>query len=1418
MDISGSYLDTSRLGAYYGTILAYAGEGIEGTGAGGFVEQALSSSTYLGNCAYSSYGYDYHDEYYYGGFNHEGDIWGYGGTVGDIWGDAGFYFVSIGEMEEDEPGSLEDFVWMTDFSNDGNEKDKREFSDEGQEGAYYGLSSVTGKDNAIKGSARIIYINPDGYAGVKSGRVEGAYSNLAGAYMFEGDFDDDINITPVIAGINAGDLSGSIWSEEGEGRLEGGYSGEGFIGGEDKIYTASIVDYANHVSYDWGIYSQRLTGEYELPEVTDGVFNAKMGGNDSFGAYYYAYGEGEGEEWFDNDYGYWIADVNGQGEGWFNGSLNGVFLTGTKMGTISGDVDGAYYDEGTWMGSGSGTWNGDRLAFSGRWGEGKSSLYTDDGEGYISWAGEERGFMGSTVEDWWNNRSFIARAIGGFWYDYDDAAPKFWDTEIESYNVEKGDSTTLDGGAYYGFTTGIWKNGIMSDGKVAAIFAAPDGRVGIMRGDAEGGYHDGIEMWQVSMGLTTEIAEGYSYSPEDLRYDINEEYIGDMAVGGSFAGNGTIYGYIDEAYSYSLPDMPWGIFNVKMGGLFDKDDGDIPENGLALGRSEEGYGERLLLTAKNVAYDDNTISAEVAGAFIDIEEGMIGRIHGDLRGTATDRYYYDGGEYYDYTSWAGAAIGEWKTQPLAYSGIMVDGAFGYVDDYYGGFYGDYGYMDGVFGGSGNIWEGPSDLTVIGSFWNPDYSEDGVPEFKLWASDFYIITDDNAVAYGTMGGTSLDNRLKGMLASLYIRETDEGNRAGYIMSVNDAGNFDYFNGDFYPSIGMYGAEGKLAYFLDMPTEYDPTVLLSGTSEVIDEDEFYGVIGGDIKGTLLGESIGFVEEDWSVWRAASSGVFDGSPESSWTAVMGDVEDEGDGFYSTYTLAFIDGTSWEDGGFSADIAGRVLSNRSLISFNGKTLGAYYTDYDEWEAISLGAGQVDYLTLSGSSSGEIGIFGEGFMRDGVTYGNIGSTVQEWWANGAFDVVAMGEYEGYLDRSSYLVGSQINSFNGYDGSDTTNDGKGAFWGWTVGTSRSGNLSVLSHMYTAALFVSPGEDGYQAGILRGEAEGVYCAMPNEYLDYGDDMEVGIWEADGTWTPHVIMQDIDINPAGLTRNIAISENAFNAYGEGSINGNLLEAQIAQASIANIEGYDNWGIVSGVMLAQSDAVVTDGVWRTALFGAVPDNEYEDSYVLFTAYGNNSVWDFNNDGVKEGDVNGSYRGLYLAPDDWNSETKKYDTMKIGSVEGDISGFYEAGVDTTIQAAFVGEWVDLAELSTDVLGFDNEVLAAMVNVPITETYTALLQNASINGSLDISIYNNEILTGLVRYTLPYLPSVGSTIDFAAGSDQVGLTITNIDSIAMTWAADVLCQINNMQGTGGGGGSITAKDSAYDFDGIIGARLTPIP
>ncbi|MFA6355505.1 MAG: FecR family protein, partial [Candidatus Omnitrophota bacterium] len=530
LDISGSYLDSYTLGAYYGTILAHAGEGVEGIGGGGFIEQELSSSTDLHNCAYAP---GYEGGYYGDGyFDHAGHVGGLGGTVGDLWGEEGFYFTSIGSMEEDEENALRDFVWTTDFEyvNQGSKEEEISGGDDEPAGAYYGLSSVTGKDGAIKGSARIIYIDPNGYAGVKSGRLDGAYSALAEAYMLGGDFTNDNNITPVVAGIGAADLLGSIWTEEGDGRLAGGYSGEGYINGYDNLYTASIVDYEHHTALDWGIYSQKLMGEYVMPSVTDGIFSAKMGGNDVFGCYnpcmniygeyqlddggsysyqyydnnsegytseyhyidnthqytytnYYrdgttsSYTNSYDDSWnligstsvndtwdtstplaeligsapedasylsyedsygtADSDKGYWIADLNGQGDGWFNGSLNGLFITGTKMGTISGDLDGAYYDDGAWLGSGSGTWNGNRLTLSGYWGYENSSLYTDGAEGGVDWIGREYGYMGSTAEDWWDNKAFSARAIGEFEYDYYDDMPSFWDTEIESYNVEK---------------------------------------------------------------------------------------------------------------------------------------------------------------------------------------------------------------------------------------------------------------------------------------------------------------------------------------------------------------------------------------------------------------------------------------------------------------------------------------------------------------------------------------------------------------------------------------------------------------------------------------------------------------------------------------------------------------------------------------------------------------------------------------------------------------------------------------------------------------------------------------------------------------------------------------------------------------------------------------------------------------------
>jgi hypothetical protein len=182
-------------------------------------------------------------------------------------------------------------------------------------------------------------------------------------------------------------------------------------------------------------------------------------------------------------------------------------------------------------------------------------------------------------------------------------------------------------------------------------------------------------------------------------------------------------------------------------------------------------------------------------------------------------------------------------------------------------------------------------------------------------------------------------------------------------------------------------------------------------------------------------------------------------------------------------------------------------------------------------------------------------------------------------------------------------------------------------------------------------------------------------------------------------------------------------------------------------------------------------------VADTGNGESYLLLSAKGTNSVSDIAYEGIKEGDVYGSFRGISLSPEDWDSETGKYLTMNVGRVEGDMSGFYEAGVDTTIQAAFVGQWVDLAELSTDVLGFDNEAIAAMVQVPITETYSALLTQtgSSVTGgtiynmAMDMSIYSTITSSPGSLYTgqAGGIYADGSLVGVGAASSAAGDILT---------------------------------------------------
>jgi hypothetical protein len=226
-------------------------------------------------------------------------------------------------------------------------------------------------------------------------------------------------------------------------------------------------------------------------------------------------------------------------------------------------------------------------------------------------------------------------------------------------------------------------------------------------------------------------------------------------------------------------------------------------------------------------------------------------------------------------------------------------------------------------------------------------------------------------------------------------------------------------------------------------------------------------------------------------------------------------------------------------------------------------------------------------------------------------------------------------------------------------------------------------------------------------------------------------------------------------------------------------------------------------------------------VSEDDTTDSYVLFSAYGTNGAWDYDNDGVKEGDVTGSYRGIYLAPENWDPEAEEYTAMKVGRVNGDISGFYEAGVDTTIQAAFVGEWVDLAELDTSVLRFDNYAIAEMVNMTITETYTALLKGngplgaaGTITGSMDISFYAqsaldmNGIWAALFGGSYSgYTGGENWSLNFNDGN--INATLTGTQWNEGQWTANVTGTAPGDVGFNGQAGGTYTGTEAGTFEGV---------
>ena len=1389
MGVLRTYLDYDHLGVNYGTILGdyNAEKSLQAIGLGGFVEAPLTFSGYWGV-----------DSLYYndgGNISRAGEEYGLIGSIAPNWwnsGKEGFPIVAMGEYNIESPSDTGRYIWNSPIQSQYNNTTIGG-------GAFFGFTTGIWNNGTMDGKVAALYIDPSNNTGILTGDLSGDYYSDISMWMATGTLIPasksytDIAPEDFVSNIENDSISNSglygYFTDADGNPVERSYI---------KGWQVEKGGYSYHIAGDdhWGIFDIKLgSGNYFYnpdPENNTG-WSAVMGGTD--------YGKGGTSYWITNLSGTWQNNE-------IRGDISGNILSYDSLGTISGDLFGVNKRIGsTWVAAAIGTWSEEPLAWSAEI-DAAYNYYSYDDEAVYYSHSNHYGIIGATASPFESPGTPVGITLMGETYPYGDIA--WWGYLEGSYAGDR--STIPDGGGFIAGRTNPNTNSI--DGALVTLYIDPSGNAGTLSGNFSGEHYPDINMWQASGTMTaTQRATGY--------YDDGVEWWTDgNSIDGYFNGafntkdGGEIYnnngirdiswGYLGSYTTWLVKDgapEPWGIYNIELGGYYDPSTSD--DWTLAMGGNSwtgKDSREYWLATVKGNQWSDRMIAGTLTGKYL--TNAVLGTINGDLFG---------GFDTYDSGMWEAVAIGTFEEKPLAFSGSFDNskGAFGSYVPSVKDIRLDNGSITGLLGGTEPFGETPVAVTLMGEYYNPWNN-------KLWGINISGSTIDGTTTFlGTAGGIALNNTLKGGLLGLYIRDTGEGYRAGYISSSDELGKFAYINGNFYPSINMFDASGSVTAYLDHETSVSPDWLLTGKDDagnsVLESDNFNGIIGGNIKGTLRGESINIVDQNWGLWKASSGGTYDSVPNGNWDAVAGVIEKEE---YSTrYSIVFLDGGAWgENGEINGTINGRSLSYTDLGEISGYFIG----DYGKvtWEALSFGVHSETPLAfsgLAGNNNPNLIYYDE---IPGIARGLLGSVDTEWWNPAkSFEVVAMGDYDIGSKRDSYLWQAPIESYNAGKGATTTTlDGKGAFSGWTSAIFGGGDIS---NMKTVAIYIAPGETAghYDAGILKGNMEGNTYASPSEYTKYASepDREVGMWDADGTWTPTVITNNIGIDPSDLQKNLILREAALMGLGSGAIinkdaiSGDIISTGVLSADfilgdMMSIRDHGDWGIIQATVNGQATVSSPNTGWSMAIGGMTVDKDFvPDGYILATAKG--GAW-------SGGQFDGTLKGVRFTPGT--------DTFEAGKLTGDVVGSYQQGpVDTTFQAGMVGEWVDLAELSTDALGFDNEALANMVSVPITETYSNLLTggagpgaaNAITNMTMDMSMYASAanalsgIWASIINGNYNGTPSPTWTVSLNNGADNVNLAGSQwVDG---KWVANVTGTVNNATIAGQAGGT-------YATDGTL--------
>jgi hypothetical protein len=1054
------------------------------------------------------------------------------GGTDSLWSGSGTPVTIMGKYYHDG-GS----IWYSDIYSSNYHEENYITYDGGAYAGFMGgidVPSAVSWKNELAGKLVALYVDPDGNAGYLTGYLTGAA--YPGINMFE--MDGEIARTQVIEniGIEPENLYDSVWYGSGYGSLSGLIGTDGWVKDvTEALYleTMSIVDYENKIAQPWGIYKFTDCGDFSNPSGAT-LWAAKAGGWGTFGAYTYSDGE---SSYLCDDCGYWLANITDGiwGTNKLTGTIYGRFLTYTKLGTIEGDLLGTYNDDNTWQAVSLGTWSGEPLTFSGYWDY--DTLYYNN-EGNVEFGGYDTGLIGSITSSWTGPADFL---VMGEYYHYGEPASAYiWNSPIYSYDAIEDDWTTIDGGAFSGYTGGIWKGGTM-DGVAVALYVDPEGNAGYLTGNVSGHYYPGIEMWMADGQLTpTQKATGLD--PES--FQTGWSYL-DAHLAGNFDGSGSVEGWTGGDYAYGetlffVKDdkgLPWGIYNLKLGygNTFSNKPADTTNWSAMIGGQGtfdyEGYSGYWLAEVEGIWSDDGEIRGNLLnGKYLTpIQMGNIGGPFfgiNDASGT-----------------WIGESIGTWSGEALAFSGGIGSEFFEWDPFYY--LVGNRALI-GLMGGTESLWTGTSSFLSLGT-----YDTESLFNGALWGVDVNTNVSGDWTLYGNAilgytGGIVKDDSLEGLLAGIFIKDNGE---TGYIYSDNVTGNL-------YPGIGMYKINGNLIAVTMGTTTVLPSQLYWG-SKSLENDELSFDIAGGINGEMSGIVIKLEEADpkahlpWGIGRFTATGSYTDEPEGEWNAVSGSVGEHG------YKIFHFTEGSWSSGKLSANITLRHIhispDNANTVVGIGSMLGTY--DVDTWRAVCAGYYTAKDLVFGG------GLGNEPFEWDTTYYlvgvrsltGLIGVTESLWTGSPSF--LSLGTYDtDYLyDGALWGVDVSTNIPGGF-----ISEG-GALLGVTGGIVLGDNEirdSLLGGL--RAIYIKPTEaEGYEAGYIVSSNVSGYV-----YPDFG------MYEMDGNLTA-VSMGTTSVLPDNLNWDGLYGDSPSLYIGKdvGTIEGDV-EGSVGMQNISIVD--QPWGI--------------------------------------------------------------------------------------------------------------------------------------------------------------------------------------------------------------------------------------------------------